>query len=135
MVHQPPTIHTTFAGNGFVVCSFVPRMVDFHEKSIPCPYGHASVDMDEIMYYVDGNFTSRRGIERESMSLHPQGVPHGPHPGTYEKSIGTKRTSELAVMCDAYKPFQLTTVADSLEDKDYHTSWVDREGKSSWSGR
>lgn len=135
VVHQPPTIHTTFAGDGFVVCSFVPRMVDFHEKAIPCPYGHASVDMDEIMYYVDGNFTSRRGIDRESMSLHPQGVPHGPHPGTYEKSIGMKRTSELAVMCDSYKPFRLTTVAAGLEDKDYHTSWVDREGRSSWSDR
>lgn len=128
MVHQPPTIHTTFAGNGFVVCSFVPRMVDYHEGSIPCPYGHASVDMDEIMYYVDGNFTSRLGIEPESISLHPQGVPHGPHPGTYEKSIGTRRTEELAVMCDSYKPFQLTSVAADLEDKDYHTSWVNREG-------
>ena len=126
MIHQPPTIHTTFSGNGFVVCSFVPRMVDFHEKSIPCPYGHASVDMDEIMYYVDGNFISRKGIEPESMSLHPQGVAHGPHPGTYEKSIGASRTEELAVMCDTYKPLKLTTVADRLEDKDYHTSWVNR---------
>ena len=125
MVHQPPTTHTTFAGNGFVVCSFVPRMVDYHEKAIPCPYGHASVDMDEIMYYVEGNFTSRRGIDSESISLHPQGVPHGPHPGTYEKSIGTKRTSELAVMCDSYKPFMLTTEAAGVEDKNYHTSWVD----------
>jgi homogentisate 1,2-dioxygenase len=128
MVHQPPTIHTTFAGNGFVVCSFVPRMVDFHEKAIPCPYGHASVDMDEIMYYVDGNFTSRTGIEPESLSLHPQGVAHGPHPGTYEKSIGTRRTEELAVMCDTCKPLRLTVVADRLEDKDYHTSWVNRSG-------
>ncbi|MEE9295319.1 MAG: homogentisate 1,2-dioxygenase [Phycisphaerae bacterium] len=135
MVHQPPTIHTTFAGKAFVVCSFVPRTVDFHEKSIPCPYGHASVDMDEIMYYVDGNFTSRRGIEPESISLHPQGVPHGPHPGTYEESIGTTRTEELAVMCDTYKPLRLTAAADRLEDKGYHTSWVDREGRSSWEDR
>ncbi|MCH8967207.1 MAG: homogentisate 1,2-dioxygenase [Planctomycetes bacterium] len=132
MIHQPPTGHTTFAGKGFVICSFVPRMVDFHEKSIPCPYGHASVDMDEIMYYVEGDFTSRRGIEPESISLHPQGVPHGPHPGTYEKSIGTKRTEELAVMCDTYKPFRLTEVADRLEDKGYNESWVDREGRSAW---
>ncbi len=124
LVHLPPTIHTTFAGNGFVVCSFVPRMVDYHEEAIPCPYGHASVDMDEILYYVDGNFTSRQGIEAESISLHPQGVPHGPHPGTYEKSIGTKRTNELAVMCDAYKPWRLTTVATTLEQKDYHQTWV-----------
>ena len=124
LVHLPPTIHTTFAGNGFVVCSFVPRMVDFHEQAIPCPYGHASVDMDEILYYVDGNFTSRKGIQPESISLHPQGVPHGPHPGTYEKSIGTKRTNELAVMCDAYRPWRLTTVAASVEHTDYHTTWV-----------
>ena len=103
-------------------------MVDYHEKSIPCPYGHANVDMDEFMYYIDGNFISRRGIESESISLHPQGVPHGPHPGTYERSIGVKRTEELAVMCDAYKPFLLTKSADLLEDKDYHTSWVEREG-------
>jgi homogentisate 1,2-dioxygenase len=130
MVHQPPTIHTTFAGHGFVICSFVPRMVDYHEKSIPCPYGHANVDMDEIMYYVGGNFTSRQGIEPESISLHPQGVPHGPHPGTYEESIGTRRTEELAVMCDSYKPFQLTSVAGRLEDKDYHTSWIEGAGQS-----
>ncbi|MGB0716120.1 MAG: homogentisate 1,2-dioxygenase [Phycisphaerae bacterium] len=133
MIHQPPTIHTTFAGSGFVVCSFVPRVVDFHEKSIPCPYGHASVDMDEIMYYVGGDFTSRKGITPESLSLHPQGVPHGPHPGTYEASIGATRTEELAVMCDTYKPLRMTQFADSLEDKGYNTSWVDREGKSSWS--
>jgi homogentisate 1,2-dioxygenase len=124
MVHQPPTVHTTFAGDGFVICSFVPRMVDFHENAVPCPYGHANVDMDEIIYYVEGNFTSRRGIDRESMTLHPQGIPHGPHPGTYEKSIGTKRTDELAVMCDGYRPFRLTTVAAAIEDRDYHTSWV-----------
>ncbi len=135
MVHQPPTIHLTFAGEGFVVCSFVPRMVDFHEKSIPCPYGHASVDMDEIMYYIDGNFTSRKGIEPESISLHPQGVPHGPHPGTYEKSIGATRTEELAVMCDTYKPLRLTAAAERLEDKAYHSSWVNREGRSTWGNR
>ncbi len=135
MVHQPPTTHTTFAGQGFVVCSFVPRMVDFHEKAVPCPYGHASVDMDEIMYYVEGNFTSRKGIKPESISLHPQGVPHGPHPGTYERSIGAKRTEELAVMCDTYKPFRMTTLADAIEDKDYHKSWVNRDGKSSWLSR
>ena len=125
LVHLPPTIHTNFAGQGFVVCSFVPRKVDYHEKAIPCPYAHASVDMDEILYYVEGNFTSRKGIEAESISLHPQGVTHGPHPGTYEKSIGTERTSELAVMCDAYAPFTLTTVADEIEDKGYHVSWVE----------
>ncbi len=135
LVHLPPTIHTTFAGNGFVVCSFVPRLVDYHEQAIPCPYGHASVDMDEILYYVDGNFTSRRGIESESISLHPQGVPHGPHPGTYERSIGTKHTGELAVMCDTYKPLRLTTVAAGVEDKDYHMSWVKKEAPEAWTSK
>lgn len=124
LVHLPPTIHTTFAGQGFVVCSFVPRVVDFHEKAIPCPYGHASVDMDEVLYYVEGNFTSRRGVEPQSISLHPAGIPHGPHPGMYERSIGTKRTEELAVMCDAYDPWRLTTVAAGIEDRDYHLTWV-----------
>lgn len=124
MVHLPPTIHTTFAGQGFVICSFVPRMTDTHPQAIPCPYGHASVDMDEILFYVAGNFTSRKGIDSESISLHPQGVPHGPHPGTYAASIGTKSTSELAVMMDCYKPLRMTTVAAEIEDKDYHTSWV-----------
>lgn len=126
-VHLPPTIHTTFAGNGFVICSFVPRVTDTHPQAIPCPYGHASIDMDEILYYVRGNFTSRRGIESESISLHPQGVPHGPHPGAYQASIGTRSTDELAVMMDCYKPLRLTSVADGIEDKDYHTSWVRRE--------
>ncbi|GMU38404.1 MAG: homogentisate 1,2-dioxygenase [Phycisphaerae bacterium] len=135
LVHLPPTIHTTFAGRGFVVCSFVPRLVDYHEQSIPCPYGHASVDMDEILYYVDGNFTSRRGIESESISLHPQGVPHGPHPGTYERSIGTKRTEELAVMCDTYKPLRLTTDAAAVEDRDYHMSWVKKEAPDAWTSK
>lgn len=127
LVHLPPTSHTNFAGNGFVVCSFVPRKVDYAEGAIPCPYGHASVHMDEILFYVDGNFTSRKGIDSGSISLHPSGIPHGPHPGTYEKSIGTERTDELAVMCDAYKPFKLTNLAHDIEDKDYHMTWVAKE--------
>jgi homogentisate 1,2-dioxygenase len=130
-VHLPPTIHITFAGRGFVICSFVPRKVDYFDrdglKAIPCPYGHASVDCDEILYYVEGNFTSRKGIEAQSISLHPMGVPHGPHPGMYERSIGTDRTSELAVMCDTFKPLLMTPVADTIEDKDYHYTWVQRE--------
>ncbi|MHC4235771.1 MAG: homogentisate 1,2-dioxygenase domain-containing protein, partial [Planctomycetota bacterium] len=124
LIHLPPTYHITFAGNGFIICSFVPRMVDYHEKAIPCPYGHAAVDCDEILYYVDGNFISRKGIERESLSLHPAGVPHGPHPGMYERSIGVKRTEELAVMCDTFKPLQVTKVAADFEDQNYHRSWV-----------
>ncbi|MCA9243031.1 MAG: homogentisate 1,2-dioxygenase [Phycisphaerales bacterium] len=132
LVHLPPTIHTNFAGSGFVVCSFVPRKVDYHPQAIPCPYAHASVDMDEILYYVDGNFTSRRGIEAESISLHPKGITHGPHPGTYERSIGTSTTSELAVMCDTYEALRMTTIAAGIEDVDYHRTWVDREGESEW---
>jgi len=132
LVHLPPTIHITFAGNEFVVCSFVPRKVDYYDKdgvkAIPCPYGHASVHMDEILFYVDGNFTSRKGIESGSVSLHPAGIPHGPHPGMYEKSIGAPRTNELAVMCDTYKQLKLTTVAHDVEDKDYHMTWVQKEG-------
>ncbi len=126
LVHLPPTTHTTFAGSRFVICSFVPRVVDYHPNAIPCPYAHASVDMDEILYYVEGNFTSRRGIDSESISLHPAGVTHGPHPGTYEKSIGTQRTSELAVMADCYDPWILTAEAEPIEDKGYHLTWVDR---------
>ncbi len=130
-VHLPPTTHITFAGNEFVVCSFVPRKVDYYDKNgvkaIPCPYGHASVHMDEILFYVAGNFTSRRGIDSGSISLHPAGIPHGPHPGTYEKSIGHDRTSELAVMCDTYKQLKLTTLAHDLEDKDYHLTWISKE--------
>jgi homogentisate 1,2-dioxygenase len=123
-VHLPPTIHTTFAGDKFVICSFVPRVLDTHEKAIPCPYAHANVDMDEILYYVEGNFTSRKGISSESVSLHPAGVTHGPHPGTYERSIGARRTDELALMVDCYPPFRLTKTADSLEDKQYHLTWL-----------
>ncbi|GMU34900.1 MAG: homogentisate 1,2-dioxygenase [Planctomycetia bacterium] len=130
-IHLPPTIHLTFAGNDFVVCSFVPRKVDYFDrgesKAIPCPYGHASVHMDEILFYVAGNFTSRRGIDSGSISLHPAGIPHGPHPGTYEKSVGHDRTSELAVMCDTYKLLRLTKVAHELEDKDYHLTWLSKE--------
>ncbi|OWY71737.1 hypothetical protein B7486_08700 [cyanobacterium TDX16] len=130
-IHLPPTIHLTFAGNEFVVCSFVPRKVDYFDrgesKAIPCPYGHASVHMDEILFYVAGNFTSRRGIESGSISLHPAGIPHGPHPGTYEKSVGHDRTSELAVMCDTYKLLRLTKVAHEVEDKDYHLTWLSKE--------
>ena len=127
MVHLPPTYHITFAGRGFIICSFVPRVVDYYDKNgrqaIPCPYGHASVDCDEILYYVEGSFTSRRGIAPESITFHPMGVPHGPHPGTYEKSIGTTRTSELAVMCDTYEPLRLTQAAVDVEDPNYHFTW------------
>lgn len=127
-VHLPPTTHITFAGQGFIICSFVPRKVDYYDKdgikAIPCPYGHASVDCDEILYYVDGNFTSRKGVDKQSISLHPMGIPHGPHPGMYEKSVGHEATGELAVMMDTFKPLRLTTYAAGIEDESYHYSWV-----------
>ncbi len=123
-VHLPPTIHTTFAGEGYVVCSFVPRVVDFGEGAIPCPYPHSSPDCDEILFYVEGNFTSRKGVGPGSISLHPRGIPHGPHPGTYEASIGTVKTDELAVMVDTFKPLVPTINAAVIEDRDYNAGWV-----------
>jgi homogentisate 1,2-dioxygenase len=123
LVHLPPTIHGTFAGNGFLVCSFVPRLTDTHEQAIPCPYPHSSVDCDEVIFYVRGNFTSRKGVGPGSLSFHPSGVVHGPHPGSYEASIGSKRTDEMAVMLDTYMPLQITTAALALEDRNYMASW------------
>ena len=123
-IHLPPTIHTTFAGNGYVVCSFVPRVVDFAEKAIPCPYPHSSPDCDEVLFYVEGNFTSRKGVGPASLTLHPRGLPHGPHPGTYEASIGTERTDELAVMVDTFKPLLPTSHAAAIEDEGYNLGWV-----------
>lgn len=123
LVHLPPTIHTTFAGPGFVVCSFVPRVTDFHPQAIPCPYPHSSVDCDEVILYLRGNFTSRRGVGPGAISLHPAGVVHGPHPGAYEASIGSTRTDELAVMVDTAKPLFATAQAVNIEDPGYHDSW------------
>ncbi|WP_346293368.1 homogentisate 1,2-dioxygenase [Sphaerothrix gracilis] len=122
-VHQPPTVHQTFAGPEFVICSFVPRLFDYHPQAIPAPYNHANVDTDEVLYYVSGNFMSRQGIEPASITLHPRGLPHGPHPGRYEASIGQKQTEEYAVMIDAFQPLQLTAQAIALADKDYPYSW------------
>ncbi len=124
-VHLPPTWHGTFAAKGALICSFVPRLVDFHPDAIPCPYPHSSVDVDEILFYVRGNFTSRRGVGPGSISLHPAGIPHGPHPGSYEKSIGSTRTDELAVMLDCYAPFDVTPAALGIEDAGYQDSFVE----------
>jgi homogentisate 1,2-dioxygenase len=124
LVHLPPTWHGTFAARGALVCSFVPRVVDFHPEAIPCPYPHASVDCDEILFYVRGDFTSRRGVGPGSISHHPAGVMHGPHPGAYEGSIGTARTSELAVMMDATLPLAATAAALSIEDEGYMESFI-----------
>lgn len=123
-LHQPPPIHQTFEAPGFVICSFVPRLFDYHPFAIPAPYNHSNVDSDEVLYYVEGNFMSRKGIERSSITVHPRGVPHGPHPGLYEESIGKERTDELAVMIDTFRPLKLTHYALDLEDSHYPYSWV-----------
>jgi homogentisate 1,2-dioxygenase len=123
LVHLPPTVHSTFAGPGFLVCSFVPRMTDTHPEAIPCPYPHSSVDCDEVILYLRGNFTSRRGVGPGAISLHPAGIAHGPHPGAYEASIGAKRTDEMAVMVDTYAPLPPTAQAANIEDGAYHESW------------
>jgi homogentisate 1,2-dioxygenase len=122
-VHLPPTWHGTFAARGALICSFVPRPVDFHPEAIPCPYPHSSTHCDEILFYCDGNFTSRKGVQPGSISHHPLGIPHGPHPGSYEASIGTSSTSELAVMCDAFQPLHSTPAARTIEDPGYQNSF------------
>jgi homogentisate 1,2-dioxygenase len=122
-IHQPPPVHQTFDGRGFVICSFVPRLFDYHPLAIPAPYNHSNVDSDEVIYYVAGNFMSRKGIEEASITVHPAGIPHGPHPGTYEGSIGKTETQELAVMIDTFHPLYLVQSALELEDKHYVYSW------------
>lgn len=124
-VHQPPPVHQTFEGNNFVVCSFVPRLFDYHPLSIPAPYNHSNIDSDEVLYYVDGDFMSRKHVERGQITLHPGGIPHGPHPGAVEKSIGAKDTNELAVMVDTFHPLIMTDDALGIEDKDYVMSWAE----------
>jgi len=124
-VHQPPPVHQTFETNAFVICSFCPRLYDYHPKSIPAPYNHSNIDSDEMLYYVDGDFMSRTGIGPGYISLHPAGIPHGPHPGTYEASIGKQKTEELAVMIDTFKPLQLTENAMKIDDGTYYKSWVE----------
>lgn len=123
-VHQPPPVHQTFDGPGFVVCSFVPRLFDYHPLAIPAPYNHSNVDSDEVLYYVEGDFMSRKGIERASFTVHPNGIPHGPHPGTYEGSIGKKETHELAVMVDTFRPLLIARPALEMEDGNYPYSWL-----------
>ncbi len=124
-VHQPPPVHQTFETNSFVVCSFVPRLYDYHPDSIPAPYNHSNIDSDELLYYVDGDFMSRKHVTRGMMTLHPAGIPHGPHPGTVEKSIGSKETKELAVMIDTFRPLQLTKSALEIENEGYVMSWAE----------
>ncbi len=123
LVHLPPTWHGTFAARGALICSFVPRVVDFHPEAIPCPYPHASVDCDEFLFYGRGNFTSRRGVGPGSVSFHPAGIAHGPHPGAYEASIGSTRTDELAVMIDTFRPLVVTPAAVGIEDPGYQDTF------------
>ncbi|MFC4635360.1 homogentisate 1,2-dioxygenase [Dokdonia ponticola] len=124
-IHQPPPVHQTFETDAFVVCSFVPRKYDYHPQSIPAPYNHSNIDSDEVLYYVDGDFMSRADVDAGHISLHPAGIPHGPHPGTVEKSIGKEGTEELAVMVDTFKPLKVCEAAMEIADEDYHKSWLD----------
>jgi homogentisate 1,2-dioxygenase len=124
-IHQPPPVHQTFETDAFVVCSFVPRLYDYHPNSIPAPYNHSNIDSDEVLYYVDGDFMSRNDIAAGHISLHPAGIPHGPHPGTVEKSIGKTKTEELAVMVDTFKPLMVTKEGLEIADDSYHKSWLD----------
>ncbi|MBS1752788.1 MAG: homogentisate 1,2-dioxygenase [Bacteroidetes bacterium] len=124
-VHQPPPVHQTFEANNFVVCSFCPRLYDYHPQAIPAPYNHSNIDSDEVLYYVDGDFMSRKHVTRGMITLHPAGIPHGPHPGAVLKSIGAKETKELAVMVDTFHPLQLTKEALDIENEGYVMSWAE----------
>ncbi len=124
-LHQPPPVHQTFEGDGFVICSFVPRLYDFHPEAVPAPYNHSNVMTDEVLYYCKEEFMSRKGIEFGSVTLHPDGIPHGPHPGRAEDSIGVAETDELAVMLDTFAPLQVAQAALAVEDETYGQSWLD----------
>ena len=124
-IHQPPPVHQTFQGDGFVICSFCPRPYDFDPNAVPAPYNHSNVDSDEVLFYASSEFMSRKGIEYGSITHHPDGLPHGPHPGRAEASIGAKFTNELAVMMDSFRPLKVAKSAMSIEDPKYHQSWVD----------
>ena len=124
-IHLPPPIHQHFEGNNFVICSFVPRLYDYHPDSIPAPYHHSNIDSDELLYYVDGDFMSRNNIDKGQITLHPGGMPHGPHPGAVERSIGKKATEELAVMIDPFNPVMITKEAMELSVEDYYKSWLE----------
>ena len=124
-IHQPPPVHQTFETTAMVICSFVPRLYDYHPESIPAPYNHSNIDSDEVLYYVDGDFMSRNDIEAGQITLHPAGIPHGPHPGAAERSIGKTETQELAVMVDTFRPLQLTEDGKKIADGTYYQSWLE----------
>lgn len=125
-IHQPPPVHQTFETSNFVICSFVPRLYDYHPNAIPAPYNHSNIDSDEVIYYVDGDFMSRKNVNEGYISLHPAGIPHGPHPGLMEKSIGKKETKELAVMVDTFQPLKVTDYAVKIDDGKYYQSWLEK---------
>jgi homogentisate 1,2-dioxygenase len=123
-IHQPPPVHQTFEGQGFVICSFVPRLFDFHPDAVPAPYNHSNAQSEEVLFYASAEFMSRKGIELGSVTYHPDGMPHGPHPGTAEASIGVKRTEELAVMMDAFRPLRTARAMLAVDDPEYARSWL-----------
>ncbi len=124
-IHQPPPVHQTFQAPGFVICSFCPRLFDFHEKSIPAPYNHSNIDSDEVLYYFEGDFMSRKGVSEGSITIHPYGIAHGPQPGRYEASIGKKQTDEFAVMLDTFRPLKVAQDAVDVDDPKYPYSWIE----------
>jgi homogentisate 1,2-dioxygenase len=124
-VHQPPPVHQTFEADTFVICSFCPRLYDYHPQAIPAPYNHSNIDSDEVLYYVDGDFMSRNDVKPGQITLHPAGIPHGPHPGAMERSIGQAETRELAVMVDTFKPLMVTQQALQIADENYYKSWLE----------
>lgn len=125
-IHQPPPVHQVFQAPGLVICNFVPRLFDYHPEAIPAPYAHSNVDSDEILYYVEGDFMSRKGMKEGSITFHPSGLPHGPQPGKIEESIGAKEADEYAVMVDTFKPLNITTAAKTVDDADYPASWLEK---------
>ena len=131
-IHMPPPSHQTFQGQNFVICSFCPRKLDFDPLAIPIPYEHSNVNSEEMIYYVSGNFSSRKAVDVGSVTLHPSGIPHGPHPGLAERSIGMTETHELAVMCDTFHPLRLTKLARDLDDGTYAYSWYEEPGTGTY---
>ncbi|MCY7328292.1 MAG: homogentisate 1,2-dioxygenase [Saprospiraceae bacterium] len=124
-IHQPPPVHQMFETKAFVVCSFCPRLYDYHPLAIPAPYNHSNIDSDEMLYYVEGDFMSRNNIAQGHITLHPGGIPHGPAPGAMERSIGKTYTDELAVMIDTFRPLAVTEAALGIDDGKYYQSWLD----------
>jgi homogentisate 1,2-dioxygenase len=124
-IHQPPPVHQTFSGDGFVLCSFVPRLFDYHPEAVPVPYNHSNAMSDEVLYYCNDEFMSRKGIAKGSLTLHPDGLVHGPQPGKTEASLGAKQTQELAVMIDTHAPLNVAQEALACEDQDYGRSWLE----------